>query len=107
MPILGDIPWLGALFQHVTKDKTKTELLIFLTPHVAKVPEDLKGMSESEQAGSKILTNTAEPGIFEEHMKGMQRGAAPETPEKDQGQPPLDKAPAETPPQGARNAPQP
>jgi len=37
IPILGDIPILGALFRH--KDKTKDkerELLVFITPHIIK-----------------------------------------------------------------------
>lgn len=32
IPLLGDIPGLGMLFQHRTKLKDKTELLVFLTP---------------------------------------------------------------------------
>lgn len=40
IPLLGDIPWLGKLiFSYNTTDKTKTELLIFLTPHVAEGPD--------------------------------------------------------------------
>jgi type II secretory pathway component GspD/PulD (secretin) len=35
LPILGDIPVLGALFRHKTKDKDlERELLIFITPHI-------------------------------------------------------------------------
>ena len=33
-PILGDIPLLGRLFRHNSKAKDKTDLLIFLTPHI-------------------------------------------------------------------------
>lgn len=32
VPLLGDIPLLGALFRHKSKIKDKTELLVFLTP---------------------------------------------------------------------------
>jgi type II secretory pathway component GspD/PulD (secretin) len=37
LPILGDIPFLGALFRHkdVTKDLER-ELLVFITPHIVK-----------------------------------------------------------------------
>jgi len=77
VPILGDIPLLGALFSRTIKTKTKTELLMFLTPHVARVPEDLVGMSANEQAGTKLTPDAVQPGAFEEHMKGMQRGATP------------------------------
>jgi general secretion pathway protein D len=76
VPLLGDIPLLGHLFRWTSKDKIKTELLVFLTPHVAKVPEDLKSMSESEKAGTKAVRDAVEPGMFDEHMKGMERGAA-------------------------------
>ena len=76
VPILGDIPVLGALFQRRIEKKTKTELLIFLTPHVAESPEMLKGMSESETAGTKAVQNAVEPGAFQEHLEGMQHGAA-------------------------------
>jgi type II secretory pathway component GspD/PulD (secretin) len=34
VPLLGDIPGLGKLFQRKTVTTSKTELLIFLTPHV-------------------------------------------------------------------------
>ena len=34
VPVLGDIPYLGALFKTTTKRLDKTELLIFLTPKV-------------------------------------------------------------------------
>jgi general secretion pathway protein D len=77
VPILGDIPLLGLLFQSKSQEKTKTELLIFLTPHVAKVPDDLKQMAADEQAGAKVIRDAVEPGAFDDHMKGMERGAIP------------------------------
>ena len=42
VPILADIPWVGPLFQSRHENKTKTELLIFLTPHVAQRPDQLQ-----------------------------------------------------------------
>jgi general secretion pathway protein D len=42
IPILGDIPLIGALFRNKRKTKRKTNLLIFLTPHVIDGPEDLQ-----------------------------------------------------------------
>ncbi|HAU37954.1 MAG TPA: type II secretion system protein GspD [Phycisphaerales bacterium] len=76
VPVLGDIPGLGLLFQRTVDKKTKTELLIFLTPHVAQQPEELKDMSEAEKAGTKAVRDAVEPGAFEEHLRGMNRGAA-------------------------------
>ncbi len=34
VPLLGDMPYLGALFRNTTKVATKTELLIFITPKI-------------------------------------------------------------------------
>jgi type IV pilus assembly protein PilQ len=38
VPLLGDIPLIGALFRHKSKLKDKTELLVFLTPTVLDKP---------------------------------------------------------------------
>jgi type IV pilus assembly protein PilQ len=34
VPLLGDIPGLGWMFKYTTKETTKTELIIFLTPRI-------------------------------------------------------------------------
>ena len=99
VPLLGDIPLLGLAFQRIEQTKAKTELLIFLTPHVAKVPADLQSMSANEQAGTKLTPKAVEPGAFQEHMKGMEQGATsrpPDTPPS--GTPPAGTPPASTPP---------
>ena len=50
VPILGSIPLLGRLFTRINKVKQKTELLIFVTPHVVTDNETMvkvsKGASE-------------------------------------------------------------
>src|SRR5665213_3543712 len=71
VPILGDIPILGELFKRTQTDKTKTELLIFLTPHVAQQPDFLKDMAADEMRGTKLTPNAVSPGMFQEHMRGM------------------------------------
>jgi general secretion pathway protein D len=75
VPILGDIPYLGALFSYNTTTKSKTELLIFLTPHVAMAPDALKPMSQDELNSLKLTPNAVEPGTFQEQMKGMDTGS--------------------------------
>ena len=40
VPLLGDIPLLGWLFKFQTKKAEKTNLMIFLTPHIIKESED-------------------------------------------------------------------
>ncbi len=49
VPILGDIPLLGAAFKRKIKSDVKNELLIFLTPHVIRTPEDLSRASGTER----------------------------------------------------------
>jgi general secretion pathway protein D len=74
VPILGRLPGIGTLFRRRTTDKSKTELLIFLTPHVAHEPGRLKPMTKDEEAGLKLVPKAVKPGAYEEHMEGMERG---------------------------------
>ncbi len=46
IPILGDIPVLGFLFKQTQKTKTKSNLLLVLTPYVIRSPEDLRAIFE-------------------------------------------------------------
>ena len=36
VPILGDLPVLGQLFRYYDESKTKTDVIIMITPHVVK-----------------------------------------------------------------------
>jgi general secretion pathway protein D len=38
VPILGDIPLIGALFRRTNRQKQKTNLLLFLTPYIIRDP---------------------------------------------------------------------
>jgi len=41
VPVLGDIPWIGALlFSNTNTTKTRKEVLIFMTPHIITVGKD-------------------------------------------------------------------
>ncbi len=79
IPILGDLPFIGEAFRRTQIDKTKTELLIFLTPHVAPQPDSLEPMSKDEVNGMALTGRAVGPGVFDEHMRGMRCGAAPAT----------------------------
>lgn len=48
-PLLGDIPVLGWLFKSKSTTKTKTNLLVFLSPHIVKDAPDLRKITESKQ----------------------------------------------------------
>lgn len=60
VPFLGDIPVLGNLFKRTQKSDTKTELLIFLTPHIVQNPTELAALTAKERAkaeGMKDFTD--------------------------------------------------
>jgi general secretion pathway protein D len=46
IPCLGDIPLLGKLFGRVQDNSRKTNLVIFLTPHIVRTAEDLRRLKE-------------------------------------------------------------
>jgi general secretion pathway protein D len=46
VPVLGDLPILGALFRKTTTLKKKTNLLLILTPHVIRDQADLRRIFE-------------------------------------------------------------
>jgi general secretion pathway protein D len=71
VPLLGDIPLAGMLFRRTITDKSKTELLIFLTPHVAEKPELLTPISDLEKSQSTLNENRDIAEIFRKHMEAM------------------------------------
>jgi general secretion pathway protein D len=54
IPFLGDIPILGALFRRRATSNTKTELMIFMTPHIVMQPSQLAGLSSAERRKSEL-----------------------------------------------------
>ena len=74
VPVLGDVPLLGALFRRTIDRKQKTELLIFLTPHVAHEANQLQAMSRDEMGGLQQMDDAVAPGVFQGHLEGLQRG---------------------------------
>ncbi len=49
VPVLGDMPLLGWLFKNKTTTKTKTNLLVFLTPHIVKDSAQLAQITDKKQ----------------------------------------------------------
>jgi general secretion pathway protein D len=74
IPILGDIPFIGGAFQREQTQKQKTELLIFLTPHVALQADRLQVITDEEKGGMKLTPHAVGEGVYKEHMRGMDRG---------------------------------
>ena len=58
IPFLGDIPLLGQLFKFSNKTETKTELLMFLTPHIVDAPSQLAALTVGETRQSQLITNS-------------------------------------------------
>ncbi|RYF74900.1 MAG: hypothetical protein EOO29_24585, partial [Comamonadaceae bacterium] len=45
VPILGDIPWIGSLFRYDRRSRTKTNLMVFLRPHIVRNAQDSQRVS--------------------------------------------------------------
>lgn len=71
IPLLGDIPFLGELFKHTEESKTKTELLIFITPHVATQQQALKNISDAEAKSQEIVAGAMDENRYQTHLKRM------------------------------------
>jgi general secretion pathway protein D len=55
IPLLGDIPLLGNLFQRKQKDDAKSELIIILTPHVVQATSELAALTAKERDRSGAI----------------------------------------------------
>jgi type II secretion system protein D len=55
VPILGDIPLMGLLFRNTTKTKNRSELLIFLTPHILRNGGDQNSVTTRELKDNDTL----------------------------------------------------
>lgn len=78
VPVLGDIPLLGWLFKHKSTSKKKTNLLVFLTPHIVKDSERLSeitkdkkkemAMNEAQYVEGEVLVKFKE-GVSDERAR--------------------------------------
>lgn len=56
VPLLGDIPFLGNIFKSTDKSKEKTELMVFLTPHVVHDADELRNLSAKDKDKLEVIT---------------------------------------------------
>ncbi len=68
VPLLGDIPWLGALFRSESRQRTRTNLMVFLRPVVMRDAEAASRLSidrydqiRAQQQGSQPVPNALLP----------------------------------------------
>ncbi|TAN38596.1 MAG: type II secretion system protein GspD [Nitrospirae bacterium] len=76
IPVLGDIPVLGYLFKQKKVGKTKTNLLVFLTPHVVKDAAVLDRITGDKQKEFAVAQNKYVQG---ELIVGFRPGTPDET----------------------------
>jgi len=50
IPVLGDLPLVGALFRSTTDQDRKTNLMVFLTPHIIDGPDDMYEVQRVKEA---------------------------------------------------------
>jgi general secretion pathway protein D len=86
VPILGDIPLLGNLFKHKLRSDTKTELMIFLTPHIVMDPSQLIDLSRKEKSQTELA-----PKSFSEQELNRFLDSVPAKPPQPQQNPPPNK----------------
>lgn len=71
IPILGDIPLLGMAFKRKATTDVKTELLIFLTPHVVPAPTQLSALSTSEREKANIKPSAITEQELNQFLDGL------------------------------------
>ncbi|VAX22958.1 General secretion pathway protein D [hydrothermal vent metagenome] len=71
VPFLGDIPLLGWLFKSQTKRKEKTNLLIFLTPHIINNDIDVARVTDRKQSIFEMTDSPKElePAVRQRNLK--------------------------------------
>jgi general secretion pathway protein D len=63
VPLLGDLPLLGALFKSVDKSTVKNELILLITPHVFNTPEEAEAA-----ARERVGELTAHPNSIDIYL---------------------------------------
>jgi general secretion pathway protein D len=82
VPFLGDIPLLGQLFKFSAKSNQKTELIIFLTPHIVQMPSELAAMTARETGQAPMITNSISEQELDRFLERTPVQHPPEKPKK-------------------------
>ncbi len=65
IPLLGDIPLIGNLFRHTTKSFSKTNLVVYITPHIIKKGSiNLDSALQSLEINNSDFLNKKFKGLF-------------------------------------------
>jgi general secretion pathway protein D len=94
MPFFSSIPMLGGLFGKSSKEATRTEVLIMITPHVIRTPERFQEMSQDLKDSLRNLRKFADQKE-KEHVEDLENAqeerARQEAKKQKQETPPADK----------------
>ncbi|MEW5737067.1 MAG: type II secretion system secretin GspD [Thermodesulfobacteriota bacterium] len=59
VPCLGDIPGLGYLFKSMYENRERTNLYVFITPHIVEYPEEMRPLTDKKKNEIKQIENEA------------------------------------------------
>ncbi|HET6514646.1 MAG TPA: type II secretion system secretin GspD [Thermodesulfovibrionales bacterium] len=77
VPLLGDIPLVGQLFQSKTTSKSKTNLIVFLNPHIIKESERLAEITKKKQTEFAVASQSfAERELLVKFKEGVTQNEA-------------------------------
>jgi general secretion pathway protein D len=71
VPLLSDIPVVGALFGRTNRSANRTELLILITPHVIKTPERFQELTQELKDSLRNVRKHVDDKQ-DEHLKDME-----------------------------------
>ena len=104
VPVLGDIPWLGALFRSESRERRRTNLMVFLRPIVMRDAESANRFSADRYEQMRGRQQDAQPAP----SVVMPINESPVLPARPSASQPLSSAPATAPaPAPAAPAPRP
>ena len=69
IPLLGDIPLLGWLFKTTHKERTKTNLMIVLTPRIIRGAQEMAEVSASRSRSSTMRCRMDQPFSLDRELQ--------------------------------------
>ncbi|HSW44088.1 MAG TPA: secretin N-terminal domain-containing protein, partial [Phycisphaerae bacterium] len=66
VPLVGDVPILGNLFRATNRKNSKTELLMVLTPHVIRTPEEARALSVQMRDQTGMIDNVRHSPLMQQ-----------------------------------------
>ena len=84
VPLLGDIPLIGNLFRSKSRNRTKTNLMVFIRPTIIRSAEDAQRIAgeryryvNAEQARREGTSETSLDALVRDYLRAVPPGGAP------------------------------